>query len=404
MYSDLIECHPRNLNKRVSLDLIRFTPGGITRAELARRMGITRSAVTTIINDLMHLELVCETENGLATGGRRAILLELNPRRGYLVGVDIGASHVGVLVTDFSCRVVYEEEKPFDIHIGPRLGLQQIDACLREVLFNAGLDMRHVLGIGVGVPGPVVAEKGIVSHPPIMPGWGDFPIQSALGEMWNCTISLNNDAELGGLGEWAHGAGRRERHLAYIKVGSGIGAGLLLDGKVYRGATGSAGEIGHTTVVQNGPLCSCGSSGCLEAMAGGAAISRQAQEAVWAGKRTILAAHEPLQSITARDVSAAAHLGDLVAQQIIQDAGTYLGIAIASLVNLFNPNLVVVGGGVAQVGDLLLQPIRQVVQQRSLRSSAQGLRINTAVLGRRASSMGAVVQALNTVLDQWTHN
>lgn len=404
MYADLAEHHTRYYNKRLSLDLIRFTPGGITRAELARRIGLTRSAVTTIVNELMQLDLVREAQDGLTTGGRRAIPLEINPRRGYLVGIDVGATHLEILVTDFSSRVLHELEVPFDIHLAPHIGLQQVDSCLRQALSQVNLDLKDVVGIGVGVPGPIVVEKGIVSHPPIMPGWDNFPIQSTMAEMWKCTISLNNDAELGALGEWAHGAGRGERHLAYLKVGSGVGAGLLLDGKIYRGATGSAGEIGHTTIVQNGPLCACGNRGCLEALAGGTAIARQAQEAVRSGKRTLLAAHEPLQSITAKDVAAAARLGDLVAQQIMQDAGTYLGIAIASLVNLFNPNMVVVGGGVAQVGDLLLQPIRQIVQQRSLRSSAQAVRINTAVLGRRASSMGAVVQTLNTILDQWTQN
>ncbi len=402
MYFDLIDLHARSFNKRASLDLIRFTPGGITRAQLARRIGLTRSAMTTIVNDLIDGQLVRESEDGLSTGGRRAILLELNPDRGILVGIDIGATHLAILITDFSSRVLHETEKPFDVHIPPHLALQQIDGLLREALAETNLSLKDVVGIGVGVPGPVVAEKGIVSHPPIMPGWDSFPILETMQDLWDCTITLNNDAELGALGEWAHGAGRGERHLAYLKVGSGVGAGLLMDGRIYRGATGSAGEIGHTTIVQDGPLCSCGNRGCLEALAGGIAISRQAQDAVGSGRRTLLASHVPHASITAKDVAAAAMMGDLVAQQIIKDAGTYIGIAVASLVNLFNPNMVVVGGGVALIGDLLLQPLRQVVEQRSLRSSAQAVRINTAVLGRRASSMGAVVQALNTVLDQWT--
>jgi glucokinase len=206
------------------------------------------------------------------------------------------------------------------------------------------------------------------------------------------------------VGEWAHGAGRGERHLAYIKVGTGVGAGLLLDGKIFQGATGCAGEIGHVTVRDNGPLCTCGNYGCLEVMAGGAAIANKAREAVLAGKRTQLASIHTPNEITARDVAHAARLGDLVAQQIIAEAGGYLGIGIAILVNMFNPSMIVIGGGVAQVGDLLLDPIRQVVRDRSLRSASQAVRITAAVLGRRSSSMGAVVQALNIALDQLTAN
>ena len=368
------------------------------RASLA----ITRSAVTTIVNDLIGAGIVREAEDGPTTGGRRPILLELNPQRGKFVGIDIGATYVDFLVTDFACQVVYEMERPFDILTSPEPGLNHIDRYLREMLAELSLELRDVLVIGVGIPGPVVADAGLVISPPLMPGWDNYPIRSHLEKMWQLPVSLNNDAELGALGEWAYGAGRGERHLAYIKVGSGIGAGLLLDGRIFRGATGSAGEIGHTTIREDGPLCACGNHGCLETLAGGKAIASQAIKAVQSGRRTTMASFDPVSNITARDVADAARRGDLVAQQIMKDAGTYLGIAIASLVNLFNPNMVVVGGGIAQMGDLLLQPIRQVVEKRSLRSSVQAVRINTSVLGRRSSSMGAVVQAQNTFLDHWT--
>lgn len=392
----------KNLNKRVILDLIRFTPGGISRAELARQMELTRSAVSTIIDDLLHSGLVREAANGPTTGGRRPILLEINPKSGYVVGVDMGATHLGLVAADFSAHVLQETEIPFDVKLPPETSLQTVDAALRELLGKAGLALEEVRGIGVGVPGPVVAEAGMVSAPPIMPGWDGYPIRARLQDLWQCPVSLNNDAELGALGEWAYGAGRGERHLAYIKVGTGIGAGLLLEGRIYRGATGCAGEIGHITILDHGPLCSCGNRGCLEAMAGGEAIARKGREAVLSGRRTQLSAIQPVEAVTAREVAAAARLGDLVAQQIVTEAGGYLGIAIANVVNLFNPNMVVVGGGVAQMGDLLLEPIRQAVRERSLRPAAQAVRIMAATLGRRSSSMGAVVQAINAALNQLT--
>jgi len=390
----------KNTNKRISLDLIRFTPGGISRSELARQLSLTRAAVTTIINDLIDKGLVKETGKGPTTGRRRPILLEINPKRGYVVGVDLGATHLALLVTDFAGHVINELEMPFDIKRNPEECLKNVEQCPRDILAQVHLGLEDVSAIGVGVPGPVEAAAGKVVAPPIMPGWHNYPIRANLQERWGQPVSLNNDAELGALGEWAYGAGRGERYLAYIKVGTGIGAGMLLDGKIYRGVSGSAGEIGHITIRDDGPLCSCGNHGCLEVMAGGSAIAAKASAAVQAGKRTQLAMLGAGGEITARDVARAARLGDLVAQQIIVEAGGYLGIAIASMINLFNPSMVVIGGGVAQIGDLLLDPVRQVVGERSLRSAANAVRISAAVLGRRSTSMGAVVQALNLALDE----
>lgn len=402
MFSFIMSIGARNYNKRLSLDLIRSTPGGISRAELARRLGLTRSAVTAIISDLMKNGLVREAEGAPAAAGRPPVLLEMNPERGYLAGVDIGATHISFVITDFSCQVLFEREKPFDITVPPDDAIAQIHQCLLDILSELGLDLSDLLGIGVGVPGPVIIEKGIVSMPPLMPDWDEYPIRDRLQELWKRPISLSNDAELGALGEWTHGAGRGERNLVYIKVGTGIGAGLLLNGEIYHGEAGLAGEIGHITILEGGPRCNCGNYGCLEALAGGAAIARRAQEAVHSGRRTLMAMYEPIDKISAANVAEAAQRGDLAAQEIMKEAGTYLGIAIASLMNILNPGVVIVGGGISQTGDLLLQPIRQVVQQRSLRSTAQSVRITSAVLGRRSTSIGAVVQALNIFLDQWT--
>jgi glucokinase-like ROK family protein len=400
--SSLVEYNLRNFNKRASLDLIRFTAGGISRADLARQLGLTRAAVTTIISDLIEQGLVREAEDAPTAGGRKPIMLEINSQRGLVIGIDIGATHASLLMTDFSTSAIDEIEISLDIRSGPDACLPVIDAQLRGLLEKNRLELSDIQAIGIGVPGPVVAEAGIVSAPPIMPGWDRYPIRSHLDSMWNRPISLNNDAELGALGEWAQGAGRGERHLAYIKVGTGIGAGLLLNGKIYGGVTGSAGEIGHVTIRDDGPLCNCGNRGCLEALAGGQAIAEKAKAAIRSGRRTQISTLSSLEKVSAKEVALAARMGDLVAQQIMSEAGSYLGIAIASLVNLFNPGMVVIGGGVAQMGDLLLEPIRKAVQERSLRSASQAVRITAALLGRRSSSMGAVVQALNIALDKFT--
>ena len=399
MHSHSVFGSNKSDSKRISLELVRFTHGGISRADLARRLGLTRAAVSIIVNDLLNNGWVRETASGPATGGRRPILLEMNPKCGYVVGIDMGASHLGLVVADFSGRVHHEIDEPFDVRQGPQAGLQAIDGCLRQALQQAGCGLEEVLAVGFGVPGPLTAEADTVIAPPIMPGWDHYPIRSHLEALWGRPVSLNNDAELGALGEWAYGVGRGERNLVYIKVGTGVGAGLLLNGRLYRGVSGSAGEIGHVTIHENGPLCACGNHGCLEVMAGGQAIAHKARAAIQAGRHSQLSALEPVECLTALDVVRAARRGDLLAQQIMMEAGGYLGIAIASLVNVFNPGMVIIGGGVAQMGDLLLDPIRQIVRERSLRSAAQAVRISAAVLGRRSSSMGAVVQALNLALD-----
>jgi glucokinase-like ROK family protein len=387
-------------NKLLLINDVRFSSGGISRAGLARKMGLSRTAISSIVNDLIAVGILHEAAEEAATGGRRAVLLEINPKCGYVLGVDMGATHLGLVLTDFSARVIAEEEYAFDIKDGPEICLRQVDTHVRAFLKAVDFSLDDVAAIGVGVPGPVVSEGGCVIAPPIMPGWDNFPIRAHLEALWEHPLTLNNDAELGALGEWAYGAGRFEKDLLYVKVGYGIGAGLLLNGQIYSGATGSAGEIGHITMKESGPMCTCGNRGCLEALAGGRAIADQAREAVRTGQRTQLAAIQPLEKITALDVAMEARKGDLVAQKIIADAGQYLGIAIASLINVVNPGMIVVGGGVAQMWDLFLEPIRRSVSTRSLPATARSVRITAAVLGRRSSGMGAAAQALSLGMRQ----
>jgi predicted NBD/HSP70 family sugar kinase len=177
-----------------------------------------------------------------------------------------------------------------------------------------------------------------------------------------------------------------------------VGAGLLLEGQLYRGATGSAGEIGHITIDENGPLCTCGNRGCLEAFVGGSAIVRKAQEAARKNQRTLLADLVGSPDFSAMDVMTAARRGDLVAQRIVAEAGSHLGTAIASMVNLFNPSMVVIGGSISQIGDLLLEPIRTAVTKRSLLPASRSVRICASLLGRRSCAMGAVVQAISIAI------
>jgi glucokinase-like ROK family protein len=385
----------KSFNKHAALDLIRFSTTGLSRSDLADQMGLTRAAVSLIINDLLESKIVLEAESRSAPSGRPPVVLAINPDQGIVAGVDMGATHISVALADFSARILQEVEFPFDIKAGPDICLAQANQYLLQLLDSRHLTLSDISAVGVGVPGPVVTEDGMVFAPPIMPGWDRYPILATLEKMWGCPVTLNNDAELGALGEWAYGAGRGEKNIAYIKVGSGIGAGLILDKQIYGGTNGAAGEIGHLTIGENGPICSCGNHGCLEAFAGGHAIAMQGQELARSGKRTMLAG---LETVTAHDVSEAARRGDLHAQEILRRSGTFIGIAIAGLINLFNPSIVIIGGGVAQVGDIITVPIRQAVRERAMRVSEQNVRIVTGMLGRRSLLIGATIQAINVAI------
>ncbi len=398
--------HVKSLNKHVVLDLIRFTPGGVSRVDLSRHLGLTRAAVTTIINDLVGEGLVREAETRYS-GGRRPIVLEVSPERGYVIGVDLGATHLFVCLADYSSNIIQELEIRLDINDGPNICLGKVDNLIQEVLLNEGLQRSDIQAIGIGVPGPVVINKGTVGMPPIMRGWNNFPICDTLSKKWNCPVLLNNDAELGALGEWAYGRGRGENNLAYIKVGTGIGAGLIFESNIYQGTTGSAGEIGHITINENGPKCSCGNYGCLEAFAGAKAIAKKAQEELSKGRRSQLVGLGDLYEITSSDIMKAAKRGDLLSQQIISETGSYLGTAIAGLVNLVNPSIVIIGGELSTSGDLLLDPIRERVSKRSLFVAANSVRISTALLGKRSTVIGAITQALSFALHKtgkWKQN
>ncbi len=384
----------KNINKHAVLDLIRFMPGGISRAGIAKEIGLSRAAVTTIVNDLITAGIIRDAEQRAKTSGRPRTLLEITPNAGFIAGVDMGATHLRAVITDFGAHVIAEKEIPFDIKQGPENCISQADQLLQELLSSKRISLDMLSAVGLGVPGPISSDAGMVIAPPIMPGWDRFPIRDTLETLWKRPVSMNNDAELGALGEWAYGAGRGARDLAYIKVGTGSGAGLLIDGLIYRGSTGSAGEIGHLTMNNKGPQCTCGNYGCLEAYSGGHAIAQQAIDAIQSGKRTQIS-RIPIEKIAAKDVASAAQRGDLVAQQIMEKAGEHLGVAIAGLVNIFNPDMIVVGGGVAQIGDLFLEPVRKTVAERSLPAAANNVRITTALLGRRSSSLGAIVQALS---------
>ena len=304
-----------------------------------------------------------------------------------VVGIDIGGTKTLSAVVDAQGRVLarHRIETP---QRGPKDFVQVLTRELSTLLGLAGLQKEDLLGLGVGAPGPLDPETGVVFEPPNLAGWRDVPLGPMLFDATGVPTWVENDANAAALGEAWVGAGVGVRDLIYITVSTGIGGGLIFNGELYHGVSGTAGEIGHMTVEPEGPVCTCGRRGHLEGLASGHAITRMAEEAVQAGRQTRLAALPP-GTLTAAAVAQAAFDGDGVAREVYARAGHYIGIAVASLVNVLNPAMVVFGGGVSKVGDLLFDTVRRVVRERAFERPAEAAKIVPAALGDDVGVIGA---------------
>lgn len=391
---------PWNGLSAAELDLLStlFWSAGGSRHGIADRLGFSRSRANALIAGLIEQGLLAEAGPRASTGGRRPEQLQLHAELGVLLAVDIGATSLDVAVMQPDLTVLARHAETIDVREGPGVVLARVRQRLRELLQAQGIPARRVLGIGMGVPGPVNFEAGQLVNPPLMPGWDSFSIRDYLREDYAAPVFVDNDVNLMALGElW-----RLQRELSnflVIKVGTGIGCGIVCHGEVYRGAAGSAGDVGHICVDQQGPRCHCGNVGCVEAMAAGPAIVRMAQAAAERGESPALAAALRTQGrIEAIDVGHASRAGDVAANAIIQRAGSLIGQMLASVVNFFNPSHVFIGGGITQIGPLFLAAVRQSVYQRSLALSTRHLEIQYTPLGTDAGVTGAGVLAMHETL------
>ncbi|VWX59966.1 putative ROK family protein (glucokinase) [Burkholderiales bacterium 8X] len=375
-----------------------FWSAGGSRHGMAEQLGFSRSKANALIAGLVEQGMLAEAGLQPSSGGRRPERLQLNDGLGVLVGVDVGATSLDVAVLGLGLQVLAHVSEPAEVRDGPGVVLARVRVLIRQLLVQCGLDARKVLGIGVGVPGPVNFERGQLVNPPLMPAWDSFSIRDYLREDYAAPIFVDNDVNLMALGElW-----RLKRSLSnflVIKVGTGIGCGIVCHGEVYRGAAGSAGDVGHICVDQDGPRCHCGNLGCVEVMAAGPAITRMAMEAAEGGESQAMADTLKAQGrIHAEDVGQASRAGDAAANAIVQRAGSLIGQMLASIVNFFNPSHVFIGGGITRIGPLFLAAVRQSVYQRSLALSTRHLEIQYTPLGAQAGLIGAGVLAMQESL------
>jgi glucokinase-like ROK family protein len=380
------------------LDAVR-AEGPTTRSRLVHATGLSRAVISQRVAELVSLGLIGVGELGRSTGGRAPRMLRFRAEAGHLLVADVGATHIHVAVTDLAGAVLAHAEEPCNVADGPRRVLDHADELFRACTSRAADRPGRLLGIGIGVPGPVEFATGRPVAPPIMPGWDGYSIRERFTR-WGAPVWVDNDVNVMALAELRAGIARGHRHVVLTKLGTGIGAGIVLHGRLHRGAQGCAGDIGHIQVREGGGVqCRCGNLDCLEAYAGGAALAREAEAAVRDGRSPFLAAALELQgTLEARDVSDGAAHGDAVCIELLAQAGRLVGEVLAGVVSFVNPGLLVVAGGVSRSGDLLLASIRESLYGRSLPMATRDLVVARSGLDRMCGVIGAATMVADELL------
>ncbi|MFI6395542.1 ROK family protein [Nonomuraea sp. NPDC050547] len=353
-----------------------------TRSDLARVTGLARSTISQRVDALIERGLVEESDSGESTGGRPPRQLRLHTDEHSVAGVDLGATHCRVALMDLTGAVLAESEEPLHIAEGPEAVLPQVDRLVDQLLAEVGRPRAGLRSLGIGVPGPVEFATGRPNNPPIMPGWNDYPIPDYFR---GPTVLVDNDVNVMALGEHRN-AFAATGHLLFVKVGTGIGCGIVTEGALHRGASGSAGDIGHIRVSGHEEAgCRCGNSACLEAVAGGAALARRLTELGF-----------PAES--GADVVRLVQSGNTQALRLVREAGRLIGEVLAGLVNFFNPEVIVIGGALSRVHEHLLAGIRETVYRRSLPLATHHLTIVPSRTGVNAAALGAGILAIEHYL------
>ena len=318
-----------------------------------------------------------------------------------VLAIDLGGTKIIAAIISNQGRVITREYYLTLAEEGPQLVIKRTLSAIDRLLSLGKIDSSQLNSISIAAAGAIDFGKGLVTLSPNLPGWYDIPLRDLIKEKYRVNTFLINDASAAALGEHRFGAGKGVNNLILLTLGTGIGGGIIINGKLYSGPCGSAGEIGHMTIDVNGPRCSCGNIGCLEMLASGTAVAREAIKRIRQGERSSLTeiVEGKIESITAEKVEVAAQGGDSLALEVILKAANYLGVGMVNLVNIFNPEMIIVGGGMAKMGNLLLDPAKQVVRERAFQLPAQAVRIVPAQLGDDAGVLGAAVFAFQQELD-----
>ena len=388
----------RKLNTAILLDALRrFSP--LSRAELAARTGLNRSTVSIIVNSLIQEGFIQETDLQNSKVGRPGMLLELNPKGGFAIGIELGVDCISVILSDFIAQVQFREKVCSDPS-EDQITIIDRAAYLTQLALDFGLSQGlRPLGIGMGVPGLVDLHQGKLIFAPNL-HWNNVPLRLIWSQRFNLPVFVENEANAAALGEYYFGAAQGVGDFIYLSAGIGLGAGIVLDGKLFRGSNGYASEVGHITVDPNGELCGCGKRGCWETQVGPRAVLTRVRQILEAGAPSVLCEllEGDLERLSFESVVQAASQDDPVALSALQEVGERLGIGVANLVNIFNPELIVLGGGLNRASAIVLPIVERLIRTNALAPASENVRVAASAHGIDACLMGAIALVLDDVL------
>jgi len=359
--------------QRVTNQLLRGGPA--TQAELARLTGLSTATVSNIVKSMQQAELVSLTP--ITSSGRRAHSVRYTGDSSIAAGIDFGRSHVRVVLANRSYQVVAERQIPLPLGHDATVGIAAAAKLLDELLAEEDISPSTLVGAGAGIPGPIDRRTGKVIQGAILPEWVGINLHEQLKEALDLPVYIENDANLGALAQVTWGSFSAVPNLVFVKIGTGIGAGLIINGALYSGSIGVTGEIGHLTVTESGLICRCGNRGCLETIASTATMIQ-------------LLSRDKSHPVTAEDIVRQAENGDATTLRVLEDAGTAVGRALANISNLMSPEVIVIGGPLATLGELLLSPIRRGLLRHAVPVIGENTTLATSPLGSRSEALGAV--------------
>ncbi|MGB8479565.1 MAG: ROK family transcriptional regulator [Acidobacteriaceae bacterium] len=384
------------------LQLIR-AQGSTSRADLADKTGASPFLVSKISDKLLAAGFISEAGQGDSTGGRRPTLLSLRPDFGRLIGVHLGTVNVRIAMTDFSGNLIEYTKDASHSNQGPEVAMRHLIDLIDQMLKKSGVSYAELNGIGIGVSGVLDRNTGITLFWPKLPQWVNVPVRKILEEQYRTLVELEDTSRTQAFAEYRLGGVDSAKCFIYIAIGAGIGAALFLNGQLYSGAGGFAGEFGHITISETGPLCSCGNRGCLETLVSASALIQKARHGLFAGLSNTLMqmSQGDAKRLSVEMLAQAAQEGDRFALRLLSEAGTHLGRGIVGLINLLNPELIVIGAGVASaVGELILPEIERVVRSRAMVQGVNQVQIRMSRLQEKDWALGATLLVAEKALAQ----
>ena len=373
------------------LDLIR-NKGLITKQQIAKELGINVTTVSILINQFKEKDnIIKEIGDGNSSGGRRPRLYKINNELGYVIGIDIGGTNTRGILTDLSGNIIKYIKVKTKAKEGKETVLSKVFSVVNEIIEASKISREKLFGIGMSISGIINSFEGISIFCPNIPGWENYPIKKIMEKEFKLPVSIDDSVRCAAVAEKRFGIAKDHENFIFISIGKGIGMGAYIDGKIYRGSMGLAGELGHITVSEDGPLCNCGNKGCLEAIASGPGILKRAREGIENGIVTSISKeiNNDFENLTVEIISRAANEGDKFAYYLINRTGEYIGIAIAAALNLFGCDLVVLWGGILECGDIILDAIKRTVKMRALEFISRRVRIEKTALGDNIAALGA---------------